>query len=212
MRRTGDGDANTRARKIKSTGAARGRRHALLCAAAGMAIAAAIPASPALALSGIIAGAGVIATPVVGGTVVNPLTGATETVVQVLSPISVVTNQNNSILLVNQVGDTFTANGLNYTVTAVTVDAGTGLVSKVTVQDNQSTPVTSTIDRVADQSGSLVFPPATTGGNSGTTFTPVIPAGNNVYSDQRRGSDGGDGHAGGGVSVCIPVIGCATIA
>ncbi|MBS0295134.1 MAG: autotransporter outer membrane beta-barrel domain-containing protein [Proteobacteria bacterium] len=214
MRKTGDDRANTRARKVKAAGASRGRRHALLCAAAGVAIAAAVPATPALALSGVIAGmTATVVIPAVGQTIINPATGQSETVVQKLNNGTVLTDHNNSIIVASTVGDTFTDNGLTYTVTAVTTNGFGGAVDTVVLTDNQSPPVVSApIARVADQTAALTLPPATSGGNSGTNLNPVIPAGNNVYSDQRRGGDGGNGHAGGGVSVCIPVIGCATIA
>jgi hypothetical protein len=180
-----------------------------LCAAASVAIAAGF-AAPALAFDNNPSGpTEVLPVPPLGGSIVNPDTGASEAVAQIVSPVSVLTDQNNLILLVDTVGDTFTQGSITWTVQSFQVDGVTGKKT-VTITDNESTPVTKTVDRV--ETGTLPSPTGTTGGDAGGTFTAVIPAGNHVYSELVRGSNGGDGHAGGGVKVCIPYIGCATIA
>jgi hypothetical protein len=213
-RRASGGTSKRAARGSKAQAAVKPvgslRRQGLLCAAASLAIAAAMSAEPAWSTApGDLSVIQMIPTPAVGGTVVNPLTGANETVVQVLSPISVLTNQNNTILLANAVNDSFTIGSLTYTVTAVHVNGVTGQVDQVTVKDNQSTPVTSTIDRVQNQSGLNI--PGQSGGDAGANLTPVAPPGNNNYADNRRGGNGPNGRDGGGVQICPPLVGCFTI-
>src|SRR5262249_48876298 len=109
------------------------RARALLCATAAGALLASLASRPAGATP-----------PVVGNPVVNPLTGLSETIVEVIDPTLVLTGDDNLILTVNQVGDTFSFPGSSapyaYTVTGVTTNISTGLVDTIAVVNDASSP------------------------------------------------------------------------
>ncbi|MFM5954268.1 MAG: hypothetical protein ACKOPE_08195 [Novosphingobium sp.] len=181
----------------------------LMPLALGAATAGGLAASPAYAYT----------TPAVNSAVFNPLTQANETVVEIIgSGYAVRTNQDNIIFLATAVNDTYstTVNGVTttYTVTAVTTTTyGSGpsavtYVTGVTVKDNNN--VSSTTSVVTPIS--YTVPSAGGGSGSGST-TPVfpVPSGNEQYQDIRVGNNGGNGRDGGGIQICVPFLGCATI-
>ena len=90
----------------------------------------------------------------VGDFVLNPNTGLTEQVIDVISPEAVLTANNNYILLATTVNDTFSdpATGDVYTVTAVTTNMA-GKVTGVTVKD--SAAVVSMLAVVTDESAAI---------------------------------------------------------
>jgi hypothetical protein len=143
----------------------------------------------------------------IGDTVINPLTGASETVIQVLAAHSVLTDANNTIFLVTTVGATFVEGAITYTVTAVTTDATSGLVDSVTYADVPGGTPAVTIPVVDDISGAITGASSGLGGgggDTGATLNPTIPAGNtNVYTDRQRGANGGDGDNAWGLRICI---------
>jgi hypothetical protein len=148
----------------------------------------------------------------VGGTITNPQTGGTETVIALIGNYSVQTDQNHVILLAQTVGDTYsisttvggTTTTTNYKVTAVTAGSG-GASPTVTIDATVgSTTTSSTIAVVVPVSGV----PAIGGGTgSAGTFTFPAAAGDvNQYIDIRQGGNGGNGRDGGGV--CFGALGC----
>ncbi len=167
----------------------------------------------------------------VGDTVVNPDTGATETIVEVISTNVVRTNAGNVIILADAVGDTFVeltaASGstsdtidfedatieLTWRVTAVTTD-GSGNVISLDVERVDDTTITETVDRVVDISGRIAGEANSDGADgSGASSGSLTPGVNdvNAFSRVSNGDDGSNGSSGGGVRICIPFIGCATI-
>ncbi|MBU3972384.1 MAG: hypothetical protein KKE42_01145, partial [Alphaproteobacteria bacterium] len=156
------------------------------------------------------------ADPIVGDPVFNPVTGVTEEIVEVLSPFAVRSNLGNIILLATTIGDTFTdpETGEAYQVTGVTLNAG-GYVVGVTVENSAS--VTSTLDVVVDRSaditaGETPSPPGSDGSGTGDFTFPTGSGDSNNYTEANFGHNGGDGRDGFGVRVCIPYVGCATVA
>ena len=149
-----------------------------------------------------------VTVPAVGADIVNPATGNTENVAQILDGYAVVTNQNHFILLAQAVGDTFTVldhsattdplPSTDYKVTAVTLTDGR--VTQVTLE-NLTTNDTTTMATSAVYSG---LPDIGGGTGSGFGGPPATVAG--PYIDIRGGGDGGNGRAGGGV--CFGALGC----
>jgi hypothetical protein len=131
----------------------------------------------------------------VGDTVTNPDTGATETVTQVAPPAAVETDQGNIIFLAQTVGDSYSYNGLTYTVTAVTKDSSNHITA-VTLSDGTNTTNQATVQNIGTQTS------ATNGSGAYGTFSFPTAAGdvNNIVNAQ-YGNNGGNGHDGGGVTV-----------
>ena len=138
------------------------------------------PLATALTVSAFTASPAMAALPVysVGGSIVYPETGATETVSQLLDNYAVVTSAGHWILLAQTVGDSYTvtdqsttpATVTTYSVTAVTTTSGR--VTGVTIK-NLTTNATSTVATYSNYSGP---PPAGGGTGSGVTYaTPSTP-------------------------------------
>ncbi|KQN39323.1 hypothetical protein ASG37_06985 [Sphingomonas sp. Leaf407] len=159
------------------------------------------------------------AAPVLGDSVVNPETGTTETVIELIGDHSVRTDKNNVILLAQAVGDVFTATvpdtsttptgtkTVTYTVTAVSLTDGR--VTGVTLKDAADVVSTTAVVKPVNYT-----PPAAGGGQgSATSFTlPRATGERGQFSDIRQGGNGGNGRDGGGVEVCFGALGCARIA
>ncbi|MEH0196128.1 hypothetical protein V7S57_09825 [Caulobacter sp. CCNWLY153] len=150
----------------------------------------------------------------VGDMIVNPVSGASEKVVEKLTTVAVRTEAGNIILLATTVGDTFTdpQTSKAYEVTAVTKNADNRVVG-VTVKEAVS-GASSSLAVVTNKStdiGNVTTPPGTGGSGAGSfAFTPAT-GDVNTFADSKFGANGGNGHDGGGVRICIPFIGCATI-
>jgi hypothetical protein len=201
------------------------RTKLLMCASAVSAIAAALTAPTAATAAP--CGTPPATDPTLvppGSTVVNPLTGNPETVLQVISPSTVVTTDHNVIILVDDVCDTITVNHVNssgnvtgntvYVVNHVTYGgnhtASGNLASSVTAYvQGGNTSVTTPFNLVtfigsSHYQGNHTQAPGGAGGNS--TGTVVVTPGA-TYSWIKTGGHGGNGSPGFGV--CIPYIGCA---
>ncbi|MDY6923439.1 MAG: autotransporter outer membrane beta-barrel domain-containing protein [Pseudomonadota bacterium] len=158
----------------------------------------------------------VMAIPVlaVGDPVLNPATGLNEEVVEVISPAVVRTNLGNFILLATTVGDVFSdpETGESYEVTAVVLN-GSGNPVTVTVEDSGG--AATVLGVVTDQSGQIAGvtpdPDGPDGSGASDFVFPTAGGDVNNFDRARRGDDGGDGSDGGGVRICVPVLGCATI-
>lgn len=138
----------------------------------------------------------------VGGTVVNPATGLTETVVQVLGDGTVLTDQDNAILTRVAIGDKYTFDGKEYAIESVTKNPA-GRVISIKLKEVGGTEV---VDR--ETYAPLMDPGGGTGGitpgNAGGPVAVSIPSGNtNVVHDHQVGPRGSDGRNGYGVGVCI---------
>ncbi|HYC98208.1 autotransporter outer membrane beta-barrel domain-containing protein [Brevundimonas sp.] len=146
------------------------------------------PVSPSAA-AGLPTGPQAVIVPVpVGGTILNPVTNANETVVEVLGPAAVRTNLNNVILLAQTVGDIFpNPAGGNWTVTAVTTD-GDGHVVSITVKDASN--VSSSLTRVSAITTAPSAPPG------GSIVLPAAAGDIGYQHDIRRGDGGGGGSDG----------------
>ncbi len=147
------------------------------------------------------AGANAVA---VGDTVINPITGATETVVQVLDDGTVFTDQDNAILTRLAIGDKYTFGGTEYAIDSVTTNPA-GRVIEITLKETGGagtiTRDTLTAFTVPDGGTTGITP-----GNPGGPVTVPIPSGNvNVVHDYRVGARGSDGRNGYGVELCIGV-------
>ena len=150
---------------------------------------------------------------VVGDVVTNPVTGADETVVNVLAN-SVLTDANNAIMIYYTVGDTFAdpndPNDPPATVTIVSaqVNPDTGLPESFTLDSNEVINVVSPVDTT---------PPPSAIGSPGDPGGPVnvpIPAGSvGVVNDTVVGASGADGRDGYGIQICDPtgIFGGCTI-
>jgi hypothetical protein len=146
----------------------------------------------------------------VGGSIVNPSTGATETVAQLLGTYAVVTSEGNFILRAQTVGDTFSVVDntdpdnvitTNYEVTAVTT--GANGVTQVTVKNlSVSGNPTSAIATTAVYGSA---PPIGGGTGGDNDYSGPITSGA-PFIIIRAGGDGGDGRNGGGV--CFGDLGC----
>ncbi len=145
----------------------------------------------------------------VGDSIVNPLTGASEEIIQIDGG-SALTNNDNVILVNTDVGDTYVLDGDTYTVTAVTTDSSTPpRIISLTMSDG-GTPPTIRMEPTAREFSDPSAGNPDTGGNAGGPVNIPIPAGNvNVVADSRVGSRGNNGRNGYGVEVCI--IKCFTI-
>ncbi|MFN3931270.1 MAG: hypothetical protein ACK4JY_05910 [Brevundimonas sp.] len=210
-------DGRRRARKsdeVRNRRLLRALRRIALILVTSAAVSAPLAAAAAPSLSA--APAVLVAIPVlnVGDPVLNPATGLNEQVVEVISPAVVRTNLGNFILLATTVGDVFTdpETGETYEVTVVGVN-GAGDPVTVTVEDSGG--AATVLGVVTDQSGQIagVTPdPDGANGSGASDFTfPTAAGDNNNFDRARRGDDGGDGSDGGGVRICVPVLGCATI-
>ncbi|MBO9706815.1 MAG: autotransporter outer membrane beta-barrel domain-containing protein [Caulobacter sp.] len=154
----------------------------------------------------------------VGGTVINPNTGAAETVVEVLSNGAAArTSAGNIIMLTQTVGDTFvnSVDGKTYKVTAVTLNAD-NRVTQLTVQENIASPppaftVAVLTDKATDINNAGQPDPLGPGGAGGNFTFPTASGDINNVADARKGGDGAKGSDGGGVSICLPFVGCFTI-
>ncbi|MBN8813332.1 MULTISPECIES: autotransporter outer membrane beta-barrel domain-containing protein [unclassified Sphingomonas] len=149
----------------------------------------------------------------VGDLVHNPVTDADERVVEVINAALVRTDQNNTILLANTVGQTFTDTNTNITYTVSAVQLTSGQVTGVTLDKSGGGTVTTPI--VTDVSAGVgSAPPPQGNGSTGTTssgFTFPAAAGDvHQYSNVQRGANGGNGSFGAGVRICI-FGGCFTI-
>jgi hypothetical protein len=144
----------------------------------------------------------------VGDAIVNPSTGISETVTQLVDNYGVLTSAGHFILLAQTVGDTYTvtdnstspATLTTYEVTAVTKDAADRVVG-VTLKD-LGTSASSSVATTTDYGG----PPPPGGGTDpnisyATPTTPGVP-----YIDIQSGGPGGKGRDGGGV--CFGPLGC----
>jgi len=160
-----------------------------------------------------------IPTSSVGAEIFNPVTNANETVVEVYgSPgYAVRTDADHVILLVNAVGQKYTATDQNgneteYEVTEVftTQYGDDDVITSVKVKDADNNEST------AQVFNDFLYPPEYIDGGDGSGNASVdFPAAvgdQNRFSRVVKGDNGGDGHDGGGVKICIPLIGCATIA
>jgi len=150
----------------------------------------------------------------VGDAVLNPVTGSNEQVVEVIAPAAVRTASGNIIFLATTVGDTYTntKTGKSYEVTAVTKNADNRVIS-VTVKE-VGTSTTQSQAVVTDKSGDIVTgaPPAgSAGAGAGSYSFPTASGDVNTFADARHGGNGSNGDDGGGLEICIPLIGCATI-
>ncbi|MEI9850534.1 MAG: hypothetical protein WDN24_06380 [Sphingomonas sp.] len=152
----------------------------------------------------------------VGDTIVNPVTGFPETVVQLTGDYAVLTSANNSILLANAVGQTFTGVALDgitpvvYTVTAVTLTGS--VVTSVTLEDPALVASTQAIvtDISADIAAATAAPPPGAAGVGTTPFVFPAAAGDvNNIANAQRGNNGSNGSDGFGVRICFFV--CFTI-
>ncbi len=138
----------------------------------------------------------------VGDPVVNPHTGGTETVVQVLGDGTVLTDQNNAILTRVAVGDQYTFDGKVYAIEDVTKNAA-GRVISIKLKEVGGTEE---VDR--DTFAPLVDTGGGTGGitpgNAGGPVNVTVAQGDvNVVYDHQVGPRGSDGRNGYGVGVCI---------
>jgi hypothetical protein len=163
----------------------------------------------AAGVSGVAASPAMAALPTysVGDAIINPSTGTSETVSQLIDNYAVLTSAGHFILLAQTVGDTYTvtdnstspATVTTYKVTAVTLTSGR--VTSVTIKDLGAN-TSSTIATTTDYAGAPAIGGGTgTGINYATPSTPGIP-----YIDIRSGGSGGDGRDGGGV--CFGALGC----
>ena len=149
----------------------------------------------------------------VGDMVLNPVTNANERVVEVINDALVRTDQNNTILLANTVGQTFTDTNTSITYTVSAVQLTSGRVTGVTLDKSGGGTVTTPI--VTDVSAGVgSAPPPQGNGSTGSTssgFTFPTAAGDlHQYSNVQRGANGGNGSFGAGVEICI-FGGCFTI-
>ncbi len=154
-----------------------------------------------------------IAPVAVGDNVTNPVTGVAEKVVEVISSSTVRTDKGNIILRAATVGDIITVpnSTTTYEVTAVTLTSGR--VTSVTAKDKagNSQTFSSVIDKSADINAVPTYGPGS-GGSGTTTFTVAPQPGDFNYVNSNVGASGGDGHDGGGVSICFGALGCIEIA
>jgi len=149
----------------------------------------------------------------VGDTVHNPVSDLDETVIEVINPALVRTDKNNTILLANTVGQTFTDTNTNITYTVSAVTLTSGRVTGVTLDKSGGGSVTTPIvTDVTTGVNTPVTPQAGGGAGSGSTTVTFTPAAGDVnyYSDVRVAGDGGNGSFGAGVRICI-FGGCFTI-
>ncbi len=149
----------------------------------------------------------------VGDAVTNPNTGATEHVVEVISPVLVRTDANHTILLAQTLNQTFTDSKTGKSYQVIDRTLSSGRVVSVKLKDLSGGPdqVVNTLQDVGAQIAGV--PVNSPGGNGSgfTTFTFPTAAGDvHQVSDVRRGANGGDGSAGGGVEICV-FGGCFTI-
>ena len=166
-------------------------------------------------------------TPVVavGAVILNPLSGLNETVVEIMSPGVVRTDAGNFIVMARAVGDRFVDNSnpfdlVTYEVTAVLQNVTSGRIVelravKVLPLGILDATVLNVLVVTAQSTEIGGVPPGTIGtggtGSSGFTFPSGAGDVGNINAGV-RGNNGGDGSDGGGVKICLPVIGCATIA
>ena len=141
---------------------------------------------------------------VVGDVVTHPVTGLDATVVEVLAN-SVLTDNDDVIMVYWNVGDTFTdPDDTNdppalVTIKSVEVNATTGLVERFTLDNDEIIEVARSVDTTA--------PPDAIGapGDPGGPIDVPIPEGNTgVVSVQRQAASGGNGNNGYGVEICDP--------
>ncbi len=141
----------------------------------------------------------------VGDLILNPETGLMEKVVEVLGGGAyVTTDKDHIILLATTVGDTFVSeeDGETYEIESVITNAD-GVVISITVVGG-----TDVIQIVNDATPD----PDGTGGTGSSDFTFLSgPDDVNEFSDARRGNNGSNGSDGGGIRICVPFFGCATI-
>jgi hypothetical protein len=168
---------------------------------------------------------------VVGDVVTNPLTGANETVISLITApstgevIYVVTSTGNVILTKFTVGNlipsTDAAVTTVYQIVSVTVNATSGIVDKVNVNlttDIGANPaVTPTLLNVLEDQSALYNapPPPGTVGTPGTPQVIAPQAAAGAIYEVSKGADGSSGSDAYGVSVCAPSWlggGCVTIA
>ena len=166
--------------------------------------------------------------PAVGASIFNYGTNRTETVAQVVgSPgYAVVTNYNQVIILATTVGEFYTITNADATtqkfkVTAATTTpipggGGTTYVSSISVIKVKADG-TAIAGEVAI-SQATYFDATQSGGAGGGTGSVILPpAFPDASGDSNRiirigsGASGGNGSDGGGIQVCIPLLGCATI-
>ena len=153
-----------------------------------------------------------------GDFVLNPVTQTSEVIAEILGDRIVRTTYGNIILLVSNVGDTFTDNnsGTTWRVTAVQRSL-LGLVTAVDIVNTADSGDTRTGLAAVFDASTAIGVAGTAGplGSGGTGSTGGgLGAGThdiNVFSETSFGDDGGDGADGGGVTVCVPFLGCATI-
>ncbi len=164
----------------------------------------------------------------VGSQVQNPETGNNETVVEVISTNVVRTADGNVIIIADTVDQTFVelqaaagadpnANDattlITWRITAVTTN-GDGRVVSLDIERVDDTSITGTADRVTDVSGQVAGQGTTDGSNgTGASSSTLTPGANDINSFSRisTGNNGGNGSDGGGIRICFPFVGCATI-
>lgn len=149
----------------------------------------------------------------VGETVINPLTGEEEVIVELLGDTMVLTEEDNVIVIAEyEVGDTFIDpedEDVTLEVTAVHVNDVTGLVDEITVTDGADPPNLRTFAYVQPVDTGV---PVGQEGLPGEPAGPVpvtVPPGNFPYSDPQKGSKGDGGSHAYGVEICI--VKCWTI-
>ncbi len=172
---------------------------------------------------------------VVGDIVTDPETGADVTVTALLQGTNgyvyaVTTTNDRRIYTTTTVGDIFPDSSGDWTVSTVTtnslgyVDGFTRTRTVVTdpgppeVTEDQTETLTVATDydtsNPVDENGNPINPAGSPGSGEGTVTTPPATATGdiNVVYEKKTGASGGDGRDGYGIRVCIPIIGCATVA
>jgi hypothetical protein len=163
----------------------------------------------------------------VGGAIINPLTGDSETVEAIVNGGVVRTNKGHLIVIATTVGDTFQAGDFGvaetpkadpndpdpppaanrtYTVDSVIVSAGK--ITAVKVKDSSNVvytlnTVTSASDKPADYAGGAI-------GGGGLSYTPAVDdVGTLAFI--KTGDHGTGGSDGGGIRICFGFLGCLTV-
>ena len=162
----------------------------------------------------------------VGDTVTNPTTGADETVVALVNDadgqvIYAVTSTGILLFTKTTVGDTYRstdpADPKIYQVVEATLNGTTGLVESVKVNlstDVGASPaVTPTVTNIVldESSGFDTIPADKIGDPAGSEFI-AAPSGSGPINENSKGAKGAGGSDAYGLEICIPLIGCATIA
>jgi hypothetical protein len=161
----------------------------------------------------------------IGQTITNPVTGATETVQNLLGDDLVLTSQGNVIVVVSAVvGQTFVDRNNPRTtlqITAVHVNPTTSLADQITVTDGGSPATVSTIELVAPRSAVVLTAPAGVNNNivnpqvgapgaAGGISQPGLPGKTPNPINQTINADAIHS-ATTAFQICIPLLGCFPI-